>query len=211
MSRAALPAGAFAMLALATPPLVGCAPVPPAPARSSSRSPAPEADAALAEFEVVLAANPSATAALEQWCARRGIAPEAEVRATMITAGADRDEAAALASAARLALGLGADEPLGFRHVRLDCGGVVLSEAYNWYAPARLTPDMTRALATSRIPFGKVAAPLRYRRELIESRRGSAGECPPGVILSHRALLRLPDGHPLSLLVECYTGANLGG
>jgi hypothetical protein len=69
---------------------------------------------------------------------------------------------------------------------------------------------MNRTLEASRTPFGKVAAPLGYVREPIDSRRGSAGGCPPGVVLSNRAMLRLPDGRPLALLVECYTAANLG-
>jgi hypothetical protein len=33
---------------------------------------------------------------------------------------------------------VGATEPLGFRHVRLACGNVVLSDAQNWFVPARL-------------------------------------------------------------------------
>jgi hypothetical protein len=28
-------------------------------------------------------------------------------------------------------------------------------------------------------------------------------------VLSHKAMLRLPDGRALALLVECYTAANL--
>lgn len=152
----------------------------------------------------MLAANPSATVALEQWCARRGLAPAAEVHATVMARAGGPSSAAA-----RQALGLAAGAPLGFRHVRLDCGGVVLSEAYNWYAPGLLSGEMNHLLETTRTPFGKVVAPLGYRRELIESRRGRAGGCPPGVVLSHRAMLRLPDGRVLALLVECYTAANL--
>ncbi len=56
---------------------------------------------------------------------------------------------------------------------------------------------------------GKVAAALRFTREPIASaRRGDPG-CPEGAISAHRALLRLPDGQPLALVVECYTAANL--
>lgn len=162
---------------------------------------------AITEFETTLAAHDSATAALEEWCARKGIAAEPRVSATLIetgaATGADRDDP----GEARAALGIGPGQPLGYRHVRLDCGGVVLSEAYNWYAPALLTPQMNQALATTRTPFGKVAAPLGYRRELLAAQRGAQGGCPPGIVLSHRALLRLPDGRPLALLVECYTEA----
>jgi len=193
------------MLALATPPLAGGA-AQAAPSARGGRAAEPGREAALGEFEAVLAANPSATAALEQWCARRGLAPAAEVHATVLDSVGGPS-----AAAARAALGLGAGAPLGFRHVRLDCGGVVLSEAYNWYAPGLLSAEMNRLLATTRTPFGKVAAPLGYARELIESRRGRADGCPPGVVLSHRAMLRLPDRRPLALLVECYTAANLAG
>ena len=52
-------------------------------------------------------------------------------------------------------------------------------------------------------------SPLGFRRERLAAQRGRASDCPPGTVLSHRALLRLPDGHPLSLVTECYTRANL--
>ena len=51
------------------------------------------------------------------------------------------------------------------------------------------------------------AAALRFARERIAS-AGIEG-CPAGTILRHKALLRLPDGHPVSLVIECYTRANL--
>jgi len=164
----------------------------------------------LGQFEATLARHDSATAALEDWCAARRIAPEARVAATTLADASAPGGAPGAAAAARRRLGAGPGEPLGYRHVRLDCGGTALSEAYNWFVPARLTSDMNRALATTRLPFGKVTAPLGYRRERIESRRGAAEGCPAGTVLSHRALLRLPDGRALALVVECYTAANLG-
>ncbi|MFM6832719.1 MAG: hypothetical protein ACKOVA_20640, partial [Novosphingobium sp.] len=93
--------------------------------------------------------------------------------------------------------------------VRLTCGDTVLSVAHNWYVPARLTPEMNRTLETTDAPFGKVVAPLGFRRERLASRRGRMAECPEGTILSHRAVLRLLDGRAISLVVECYTRANL--
>lgn len=98
---------------------------------------------------------------------------------------------------------------MAYRHVRLSCGASVLSVAHNWYVPSRLSPDMNEALETSDTPFGKVVAPLRFTRERLASERGPAEGCPKDTILSHRAVLRLPDGRPLSLVVECYTRANL--
>jgi len=93
--------------------------------------------------------------------------------------------------------------------VRLTCGDAVLSVAHNWYVPARLTPKMNHALETSDTPFGKVVAPLGFRRERLGSQRGRMAECPVGTVLSHRAVLKLADGRAISLVVECYTRANL--
>ena len=158
----------------------------------------------LNRFERTLAANDSATAALGQWCAARGMAAPATIRAI-----ADRSASEAASATTRAALGVSADEPVAFRQVRLACGSDVLSEAKNWYVPARLTPAMNAALLASDTPFGTVVRPLGFRRERIESRRGRAAECPAGTVLSHRAVLRLADGRGISLVIECYTPANL--
>ncbi len=151
-----------------------------------------------------MAANDSATAALQQWCAARGIAEPAQ-----ITADTDRSERQAPSPATRAALGVGGDEPVAFRHVRLRCGDTVLSDAKNWYVPARLTSAMNAALETTQVPFGAVVRPLGFHRERLESRRGRMAECPAGTLLSQRAVLRLPDRRAISLVVECYTQANL--
>ena len=165
----------------------------------------PHLDPGIAAFEANLAAHASATAALQKWCEQRGIAPGASIAVEFVT-GADAAPPAGLSAT----LGIAADAPLGYRHVKLTCGAHVLSEAHNWYVPARLTPEMNRQLATSQVPFGRVAASLNFTREpLASTRRGDPG-CPVGAISTHRALLRLPDGSPLALVVECYTEANLG-
>lgn len=157
----------------------------------------------LGKLERTLSARDSATAALGEWCRIRQIADPAAIRA-------ERVERPAQPSAGiRRVLGVRDDEPLGYRHVRLACGRAVLSEADNWYVPSRLTAAMNAQLAETQIPFGTVAAPLGFRRERLSARRGQAKDCPAGTVLSHRALLRLPDGRPLSLLTECYTRANL--
>lgn len=159
----------------------------------------------LRRFEAALEAQDSATAALRQWCAAEHIADPSRIIATPV-----RDGARAEPAGLRTALGVGPDEPLGYRHVRLACGTMVLSEAHNWYVPARLTPAMNQTLAASDTPFGAVAAPLGFRRERLATIRGSSPDCPPGTVLSHHALLRLPDGAALAFLVECYTRATLG-
>nr|WP_246385481.1 hypothetical protein [Novosphingobium hassiacum] len=158
----------------------------------------------LPRFESVLATNESATAALGQWCGAQGIAQPPTIRAL-----ADRRASMVASPAIRTVLGVSATEPVAYRHVRLACGDTVLSVAHNWFVPARLTPDMNRILETTETPFGKVVAPLGFRRERLASRRGRMAECPAGTVLSHRAVLRLADGQAISLVVECYTRANL--
>ncbi len=162
------------------------------------------ANANLPRFETVLAANDSATAALGQWCEARNIAQPPVIRAL-----ADRDAQQAAAPTVRATLGVSGDTPVAYRHVRLACGDTVLSVAHNWYVPARLTPDMNQTLQTTDTPFGKVVAPLSFRRERLAAQRGRAAECPAGTVLSHRAVLRLADGSAISFVVECYTTANL--
>lgn len=176
--RRLMPAGAVLLLA-------GCSPT-------------------LNRFERMLAANDSATAALGQWCAARGIAAPASIRAL-----ADRSANEPASAATRAALGVQADEPLAFRQVRLACGAHVLSEAKNWYVPARLTPAMNATLLGSDTPFGTVVRPLGFRRERLASQRGQVLECPAGTVLSQRAVLRLADGRGISLVIECYTAATL--
>ena len=158
----------------------------------------------LVAFEANLAAHTSATEALQQWCAARGIAADPLIVAQFIRG---RDELPPEGLHALLAVAPG--ETLGYRHVRLSCNGTVLSEAHNWYVAARLSPEMNRQLAETEIPFGKVAAPLRFRRESLAGTATQGVACPDGIVSLHRALLRLPDGAPLALVVECYTAANL--
>lgn len=158
----------------------------------------------LPRFEAVLAANDSATAALGQWCGARQIAPQPVIRAL-----ADRDAKLSPTPAVLAALGVASDAQVAYRHVRLACGDEVLSVAHNWYLPARLTADMNRTLETTDTPFGKVVTPLGFRRERLAAQRGRAKECPKGTVLSHRAVLRLADDSAISLVVECYTAANL--
>jgi len=158
----------------------------------------------LGEFRETLARQDSATAALGEWCARRGIAAPPTIRAIAVK---DGDPAAD--PSLRAELGVGAGEPLGFRHVLLACGDTVLSDARNWYVPGRLTPDMNEALATTQTPFGKVVAPLGFRRERLAEKRGALPGCPAGTVLSHHAVLKLADGRAISVVTECYTAANL--
>jgi hypothetical protein len=156
-------------------------------------------------FEAALLASDSATQALSQWCTRHDIADTAQIRAITVQGGENP-----ATTDVRDLLSASPSEPLGYRHVRLVCGATVLSEAHNWYVPARLTPAMNRTLESTDTPFGTVAAGLGFSRTRLASHHGPFPGCPADTILSQRALLRLPDGRPLALLVECYTSANLG-
>lgn len=155
-------------------------------------------------LERMLASHDSATAALEQWCEQQGLANPARVIAEQAP-GQLVNEPADL----RALLGIDAAELLGCRHVRLTCGGRLLSQAQNWYVPSRLTGEMNAVLASTTTPFGKVAAPLGFKRELIETRQGAGPDCPAGTVLFQRALLRLPDGRPLAHVLECYAASAL--
>ena len=158
----------------------------------------------LSRFEATLAAHDSATVALGQWCAEQSFATVPTITASQVH-GADAPPPPDL----RTMLEVGTAEPLAYRHVRLSCGSTVLSEAHNWYVPGRLTAEMNTALAGSDTPFGKVVAPLHFRREPLATQPGRVPPCPRGTVSTHRALLRLPDSRPISLVMECYTRANL--
>ena len=160
--------------------------------------------ATLSQFEAALATQDSATAALIRWCDARGIADPADVRALPVAG-----ERSAVPPKIRELLQAAPEEALGYRHVRLTCGDIVLSEAHNWYVPGRLTPEMNSTLEASNMPFGRVVAPLGFTRKRLGSIRGATPGCPEGTVLSHRAVLKLPDGKPISALIECYTAANL--
>jgi hypothetical protein len=162
------------------------------------------APARIEDFEAILAASPTATVALETWCQSRFGVTE-RVRATKVLASSNEPTARI-----RGALELGRDERLAYRRVRLSCAGRELSLAYNWYVPARLTPEMIRQLAETDIPFGRIAEPLGFKREPIAKPWSGPELCPAGTVLSNRALLRLPDGKPLAMVVECYTKDVLG-
>lgn len=158
----------------------------------------------LEDFEATLRRHDSATLALEEWCTMRGLADPAHVTAQTLTNGHTAPPTNLSA-----VLGLASDEALALRNVRLSCGGTVLSVAWNWYVPSRLTAPMNEALARSDAPFGKVVAPLGFRRKALSTVAGPRDNCPADTISTHQAMLMLPDGRPLAYLVECYTAANL--
>ena len=161
--------------------------------------------AALAEFEAKLASHDSATQALGEWCEKRHLADLAVIKAQLKAKG--RSPIPPVTIRRMLTIGLG--DAYALRHVDLVCGTKVLSVAWNWYNPARLTKEMNAALAESDVPFGKVTAPLKFRRAPLKTVKGRIAPCPANTISTHRALLVLPDGNTLAYVIECYTAANL--
>lgn len=165
---------------------------------------APAQTSQLAAFEATLAVHDSATQALTEWCEARGIANPAQIVAHPVSG-----KPTAPPKGLRRLLGVGPREPLGYRHVELSCGNHVLSSAHNWYVPGRLTAEMNTALAATTVPFGKIAAPLSYRRVPLQILSRPPRGCPANTISAHRALLRLPDGRALAYVLECYSSDNL--
>jgi hypothetical protein len=123
----------------------------------------------------------------------------------------------------RARLAVDEHEPLRYRHVQLTCGEHVLSEADNWYVPARLTAEMNQQLDGSDEPFGKVVRPLGFQRrtlsaELLWSPLPAQWEMRPEItatsaatplrippqVLRHRAVLFSATQQPFSALQETY-------
>jgi chorismate-pyruvate lyase len=145
-------------------------------------------------------ASTSATLTLEQWCRDRRLAANPTVVAELV-----RGVEKAPAPEQRERLGVSSDEPVRFRHVRLRCGTHTLSEADNWYVPARLTADMNRQLDTTDTPFGKVVQPLQPHRKTFSVRMLWSGGTPvPDALFEHRAVLYTRDERPFSEVDEMY-------
>lgn len=160
----------------------------------------------LQSLDAALQRQDSATAVLEQWCADRRLARPARISAVRL-AGEERAPDAAV----RAALRVSDTEAVRHRRVQLRCGDRVLSSADNWYVPARLDAAMNRQLETSDVPFGRVVQPLGFRRLRLDSEwlwqpAAHPGGTPPlpAELLRQRAVLLLPDGTPISYVVETY-------
>jgi len=178
-----------------------------------------EALALLQSLNAELLSHDSATLTLDHWCEAHRLASPAKIAAERV-AGADKPPTSEM----RQLLGVGESEPIRYRRVRLACGGHVLSEADNWYVPARLTPEMNSALETTDVAFGRAVQPLHFQRRTLSATLlwsplpqgwemgaalqqgdGKSLDIPPAV-LEHRAILTLQDGTPISQVVERYTG-----
>lgn len=177
-----------------------------------------EALALLQTLNAELLSHDSATLTLDRWCDAHHLASPAHVVAEQVQ-GADKP----LPDDQRKVLAISPGEAVRYRRVRLVCGSHVLSEADNWYVPSRLTPEMNHVLETTNISFGRVVAPLHFRRRTLSATLlwrplpdgWEASRAPPprdgghlqipAELLQHRAVLTRPDGLPFSEVVETYT------
>jgi len=189
-------------------------------------TPAPRGGDRLARVELLallqtlnsdLLSHDSETLTLERWCGDHRLADPARVIAQR-----DRSVEKAIPAELRTRLAIADQEPLRYRHVRLACGDHVLSEADNWYVPARLTTDMNQRLETTDEPFGKVVRPLGFVRRTLSAQvlwsplpagweMGQTQTLPPlsipHDILRYEAVLYTSTQQPFSALVETYTSA----
>ena len=177
-----------------------------------------EALALLQTLNADLLTHDSATLTLDRWCGAHRLASPARIVAERVH-GAEQ----APTAEQRQLLGVSATEPVRFRKVRLRCGDHVLSEADNWYVPTRLTPEMNRVLDTTDTAFGRAVQALNFHRRTLSAKLlwsplpqgwdmgaplpSAVGETLtiPHAVLEHRAVLRLQDDTPFSLVLETYT------
>ena len=154
-------------------------------------------------LNAALLSGDSATLTLGRWCAARHLADPPTIRAARV-----RGAARTADRRVRALLDVSPDQRIRYRHVKLTCGRHVLSDADNWYLPARLTVEMNKTLETTDIPFGMVVAPLRVHRRTLEARvliqRSRPGPV-PRFVLRHVAVLTTAAGAAISVVVERYT------
>jgi chorismate-pyruvate lyase len=181
-----------------------------------------EAALLLQTLNADLLGHDSATLTLQRWCDTHRLASPARVVVERV-----REAYRAPSEEQRQQLRVTATQEVRYRRVKLLCGTVVLAEADNWYVPARLTPAINRQLDGTDTPFGVAIQSLHFQRHTLSAEvlwqplpegwemrppaaSGTAAEvCIPPQLLRHRALLLLPDGTPISEVVETYTGAVL--
>src|SRR4051812_48691272 len=122
------------------------------------------ADDPVRQLESEILSSPSATQALTARCARLHLANPPAIRAVR-EQGVERSASPAI----RRLLKVTASEPVRYRRVRLICGSQVLSDADNWYVPARLTAEMNATLDRTETSFGTVVRPLHFQRRTLKS------------------------------------------
>lgn len=164
-----------------------------------------------------LLGSASATASLETWCRDHRLALDPTIVARVVTS-----VTRLAATDTRQRLEVGPADEVKYRRVQLRCGSRLLSEADNWYVPARLTREMNHLLETTGTPFGKVVAPLEpYRRTIavqllwtplphgwerdVTAVPGASGALAiPAALFEHRAVLYMREHRPFSEVHEVY-------
>jgi chorismate-pyruvate lyase len=181
------------------------------PGRANAEAPAAidrpaDPQALVAALRERILASDSATLALESWCAEHRLAADPHLVAQRLP-GPDKP----LTAAQRARLAIGPDEPVRYRRVRLVCGDHVMSEADNWYVPARLTPEMNAVLDGTHTPFGRVVRPLAPVRRTVEvrARTADAAARPDDPLFEVDAVLATRAGQPFCEVVETYLGTAL--
>ena len=160
----------------------------------------PTAPALMQALNDELLASRSATQTLEAWCGDHHLAAPPRIVAQVVT---NADKPAT--SEQRQRLHVTGSDVVKFRHVRLQCGSRVLSEADNWYVPSRLSVDMNHLVETTDTPFGTVVRPLEpYRETIAVTMFWTGGAAPPEALFAHRALLFTRDHVPFSEVYEVY-------
>jgi chorismate-pyruvate lyase len=161
-------------------------------------------------------ASRSATATLEAWCRDHRLAEEPSIKAEVMVG-----VVKAATDETRQRLQVESSERVNYRRVRLRCGAWVLSEADNWYVPARLTESMNRFLETTDMPFGRVVQALEPYRRTVSVKvlwsplpggwerdarpvDGNGALAIPDGLLEHRAVLYTRKHQPFSEVVEIY-------
>src|ERR1700761_2332278 len=124
-----------------------------------------EALALLESLNADLLSNDSATLTLDRWCEAHRMASPAKIVAERV-----HDVDKAPTDEVRQLLGVNGTDPVRYRHVRLHCGEHVLSEADNWYVPARLTSEMNQVLDTTDTAFGRAVQALHFHRRTLSAR-----------------------------------------
>jgi chorismate-pyruvate lyase len=175
-----------------------------------------QALALLQSFNAEVLANRSATAVLESWCRDHRLAADPKIVAE-VAPGAVK----AAPAETRERLAVDQRDEVKYRRVRLRCGDRILSEADNWYVPARLTPEMNRLLETTATPFGRVVQALEPYRRTISAKvlwrplpegwerqeresKPNGALAIPDALLEHRAVLYTRDHRPFSEVDEVY-------
>src|SRR5580700_5664279 len=155
-------------------------------------------------------ASRSATLTLEAWCRDHQLAKEPAIVAELVK-GVSKDPTAEQ----RQRLHVTSQIEVKYRRVQLRCGNRILSEADNWYVPARLTAEMNRLLDTTGTPFGKVVQPLEpyrltfavrllwaplpegWERGAVPASTATAGTLSiPDALFEHRAVLYTREHEP---------------